>query len=32
MALLGYLPNLKSGLGLVFGAYVLHDFSLFNIL
>ena len=36
MAVLGYLPKLKRGLGLAFGAYFLHDFpwkcSLFNTL
>ena len=35
MAVLGYLPKLKGGLGLAFGAHVLHDFSicfLFNTL
>ena len=28
MAVLGYLPKLKRGLGLVFGAHFLHDFSI----
>ena len=28
MAVLGYLPKLKGGLGLVFGTHFLHDFSL----
>ena len=28
MAVLGYLPNLKRGLGLAFGAHFLHDFSI----
>ena len=28
MAVLGYLPKLKRGLGLAFGAYFLYDFSL----
>ena len=36
MAVLGYLAKLKRGVGLVFGAYFLHDFSqkcsLFNTL
>ena len=36
MAILGYLPKLKSGLGLAFGTHFLHDFSikifLFNTL
>ena len=36
MAVLGYLPKLKRGLGLAFGAHFLHDFSkkcfLFNTL
>ena len=36
MAVLGYLPKVKSGLGLAFGAYFLHGFlykcSLFNTL
>ena len=27
MAVLGYLAKLKKGLGLPFGAYFLHDFS-----
>ena len=27
MAVLGYLPKLKGGLGLAFGAHFLHDFS-----
>ena len=27
MAVLGYLPKLKTDLGLAFGAYFLHDFS-----
>ena len=27
-ALLGYLPKLKRGLGLAFGACFLHDFSI----
>ena len=26
LAVLGYLPNLKRGLGLAFGAYFQHDF------
>ena len=26
MAVLGYLPKLKGGLGLAFGAHFLHDF------
>ena len=28
MAVLGYLPKLKRGLGLSFGAYLVHDFSI----
>ena len=37
MAVLGYLPKLKNGLGLAFGAHFLHDFykkklKLFNTL
>ena len=28
MAVLCYLPKLKRGLGLAFGAYFLHDFSI----
>ena len=28
MAVLGYLPNLKRGLGLAFGAHFLHGFSM----
>ena len=28
MAVLGYLAKLKKGLGLAFGAYFLHDFSI----
>ena len=28
MNVLGYLPKLKMGLGLAFGAHFLHDFSL----
>ena len=32
MAVLGYLPKLKEGLGLAFGAHFLHDFSLKNVL
>ena len=28
MAVLGYLPNLKRGLGIAFGAHFLHDFSI----
>ena len=36
LAVLGYLPKLKGGLGLAFGAHFLHDFSikmfLFNTL
>ena len=28
MAVLGYLPKLKRGLRLAFGAHFLHDFSL----
>ena len=36
MVVLGYLPNLKRGLGLAFGARFLHEFStkqsLFNTL
>ena len=36
MAVLGYLPKLKRGLALAFGAYSLHDFyikfSLLNTL
>ena len=35
MAVLGYLPKLKGGLGQAFGAHFLHDFSicfLFNTL
>ena len=28
MAVLGYLPKLKGGLGLAFDAYFLHDFPL----
>ena len=28
MAVLGYLPKLKGGLKLAFGAYFLHDFSI----
>ena len=28
MTILGYLPKLKSGLGLAFGTYSLHDFSI----
>ena len=28
MAVLGYLAKLKSGLGLAFGAYFLHEFSI----
>ena len=28
MAVLGYLPKLYRGLGLAFGAYSLHDFSI----
>ena len=27
MAVLGYLPKLKRGLGLAFGAHFMHDFS-----
>ena len=32
MTVLGYLPKLKRGLGLAFGAYYLHDFFQKNIL
>ena len=32
MAVLGYLPNIKEGLGLAFGAHFLHDFSMKMIL
>ena len=32
MADLGYLPTLKRGLGLAFGAHSLHDFSIKMIL
>ena len=32
MAVLGYLPKLKEGLGLAFGAHFLHDFSIKNVL
>ena len=28
IAVLGYLPKLKRGLGLAFGAHFLHDFSI----
>ena len=28
MAVLGYLPKLKGGLGLAYGAHFLHDFSI----
>ena len=28
MAVLGYSPNLKRGLGLAFGAHFLYDFSI----
>ena len=28
MAVLGYLPKLNRGLGLVFGAHLLHNFSI----
>ena len=28
MAVLGYLPKLKMGFGIAFGAYFLHDFSI----
>ena len=28
MAVLGYLPKLKVGLGLAFGAHFQHDFSI----
>ena len=28
MAVLGYLPKLKGGLGLAFGGHILHDFSI----
>ena len=28
MAVLGYLPKLKWGLGLAFGEHFLHDFSI----
>ena len=28
MAILNYLPKLKRGLGLAFGAHFLHDFSI----
>ena len=28
MAVLGHLPTLKRGLGLAFGAYFLHDFTM----
>ena len=28
MAVLGYLPKLKRGLGLAFGAHFLHDFPI----
>ena len=28
MAVMGYLPKLKLGLGLAFGAHFLHDFSM----
>ena len=28
MVVLGYLPELKRGLGITFGAYFLHDFSI----
>ena len=28
MAVLGYLPKLKRGLGLAFGEHFLHDFSI----
>ena len=28
MAVLGYLPKLKKDLGLAFGAYFWHDFSM----
>ena len=31
MAVLGYLPKLKRGLGLAFGAYFLHDFFYKNV-
>ena len=30
MAVLGYLAKLKRDLGLAFGAYFLHDFSIRN--
>ena len=30
MAVLGYLPNLKRGLGLAFSANFLHDFSIYQ--
>ena len=32
MAVLGYLTKLKRGLGLAFGAYFLHNFSIKNVL
>ena len=28
MAVMGYLPELKRGLGAAFGAHFLHDFSI----
>ena len=28
MAVLGYLPKLKRGLGLAFGAHFVHDFAI----
>ena len=28
MAVFGYLPNLKEGLGPAFGAHFMHDFSI----
>ena len=31
MAVLGYTPKLKRGLGLAFGAHFLHDFSIKNV-
>ena len=31
MAVLGYLPNFQRGLGLAFGAHILHDFSIKNV-
>ena len=31
MAVLGYLPKLKRGLGLAFGALFVHDFSIKNV-